>query len=456
MTRDTISTFARAILIASATALPAAALEPATTTVRATYPDPAVEALVAEALERNGEIAASVASAEAAAFRIAPAKTLPDPFLSFNYQNDGWAFSLGERDMTFLGATFAQPLPWPGKLRLAGQEAADRAEQVRVGEVGRAWLSVEGRVRRAYWDYALARERLALVEERGHSWKQIAEVARERYAVGLGAQQDVLRAQVEVLRLDEARADEGARAANRRAALDRLLGRPQDAPIETPQPLELRADVPPAPALLEAVKGRSPELAALQRGIEAGRARVAMASKAFYPDFVASGGPMYRGSLDPMWQVGLGVTLPIHVGARQKPLQAAAEADLRSEESRLAAAALDLELRTRERIENLSAALRVARLYLDGIIPTDELSLESAIASYRTGTVPFVTVLDALNVLYADREAYLSRLADAERWRADIDEADPNEASAMPRERSGRGASMTEAAARLESAGTMR
>ena len=86
------------------------ALALASPTVRAqteaTLPDPALEALVAEALRTHADIAAVTTRAEAAGFRIAPAQTLPDPFLSFNYQNDGWAFSLGQEDMTFLGMTF--------------------------------------------------------------------------------------------------------------------------------------------------------------------------------------------------------------------------------------------------------------------------------------------------------------------------------------------------------------
>jgi hypothetical protein len=50
--------------------------------------------------------------------------------------------------------------------------------------------------------------------------------------------------------------------------------------------------------------------------------------------------------------------------------------------------------------------------------------VESAIASYRTGKVPFVTVLEALNTLYADRALYLTRVAESEKWRVSIDEAD--------------------------------
>jgi cobalt-zinc-cadmium efflux system outer membrane protein len=462
VTTHRISTFARAALLALAAAAGASAQTPSTLapTARAAAADPVLDALVSEALQKNGDVAASVATAEAAAFRIVPARTLPDPFLSFNYQNDGWAFSLGQRDMTFLGAMFAQPLPWPGKLRIAGEEAALRAEEVQAGTVGRARLSVEARVRRTYYEYLLARDLLALIEDRDRSWREIADVARERYAVGLGVQQDALRAQVEVLRLDEARADQSAQLANRRAELDRLLGRPQSFPVETDQRLEFRPEVPPLPALIEAVRDRSPELAAFDSGIEADRSRVLLTKKNFLPDFVASGGPMYRGGLDPMWQVGLGVTLPIHVGSRQKPLLAAAEADLRSEQSRRSSAALELELQTRERFQNLDAALRVARLYREGVIPTDQLSLESAIVTYRTGKVPFVTVLEALNTLYADRALYLARLAEAEKWRVAIDEGEVQEAAGMSAARAGTpgasGAPMTGAAAAIQPSGAMR
>jgi cobalt-zinc-cadmium efflux system outer membrane protein len=404
---------------------------PAAPGVRVASPDPALDALVAEALQKNPELTGAVASSEAAQLRIEPAQTLPDPFLSFNYQNDGWSPSLGTKEMTFLGAMFAQPLPWPGKLKLAGEEARSRAGEVQEGVVGRARLAVEARVRRAYYDYLLAREELELIEDRSRSWREISEIARDRYAAGLGVQQDVLRSQVEILRLDEARADQNARVTVRRAEVNRVVGRPQDTVIETTARLSFRAEMPEWPALLRAVDERSPELAGVSRAIEAARLRVSLAKKDFLPDFVASGGPMYRGALDPMWQVGLGITLPIHVGSRLRPRQAAAEADERSEEARAASTRSELEFRTRERFENLGAVLKAARLYHEGVLPVDQLSLESALASYRTGKVPFVTVLEALNGLYADRSLYLARLAEAEKWRLSIDEADLQESSGM-------------------------
>jgi outer membrane protein TolC len=398
---------------------------------RATFPDEPLEALVAEALGKNPDVAAAVADSEAAGFRIAPARTLPDPFVSVSYQNDGTSITLGERDMTFLGARFSQTLPWPGKLRLAGEEARQRAEEVRVGAVGRARLAVEARVRRAWYEYLLSRALLDLIEDRSRSWRDISAIVRERYAVGLGIQQDVLRSQVEVLRLDEARAEQAVRVASLRAELNRMTSRPQDSALETPARLDFRGEVPDLESMLRAVREKSPEIAALERAIEAGRIRVSLARKDLLPDFTASAGPMYRGGLDPMWQVGLGVTLPIYSGSRQRPRRDAAEADLRSERARASSVALELELLTRQRYRALNAALEVAKLYRDGVLPVDQLSLESAVASYRAGKVPFVTVLEALNTLFSDRAIYLTRLAESEGWRVSIDEADPQPAGAM-------------------------
>ena len=428
---------------------------------RVSSTDPVLDKLVAEALEKNPEVAGAAASVESAELRVGSARTLPDPSLSFNYQNDGKSPSLGKQEMTFLGAMFSQPLPWPGKLKLAGEEAQSRAEEAREGTLGRARLTVEARVRRVYYDYLLARDQLELIEDRSRSWRQIADIVRERYAVGIGVQQDVLRSQVEVLRLDEARAEQTAQIASRRAELDRIVGRPQDAEIETEAHLSFRAEVPELPSLLQKIHETSPELAGLSRSIEAARLRVSLAKKNFLPDFVASGGPMYRGGLDPMWQVGLGISLPIYTGSRQRPLLASAQADMRTEEARASSIRQELEFRTRERVESLTAVLKIARLYTEGVLPVDQLSLESAIASYRSGKVPFVTVLEALNTMYADRVLLLTRLAEAEKWRVSIEEADLQGAAGMTAAArsaapAGLGSARTGAAAGMGSASPMR
>ena len=390
--------------------------------IRASLPDPQLDALVAEALQKAPEAVSAQASVEAAQRRVVPARTLPDPFLSTTYQNDGRTPSLGSQEGSFLGVMASQALPWPGKLRLAGEVAGSEAREIERGTLGRTDLMLEARVRNAWYDVVLARAVDRILDDRRTAAAQIEGSVRERYAAGLAVQQDVLRAQVELARLDEQKATQAATIASREAELRRLV----DHDVNPPDRLPEEAAVPPLGDLIATAAARSPELAAAKQGIETGNLRVALAKKNFYPDFTVNAGSMYRGNfaMGPMWQAGVGISVPLWIERRQQNQLAEAEAVVRGRTADADAIARELELRTRERAAQLDAALRIAALYRDKILPLDDASLESALASYQAGKVPFITVLDALNTVYSDRTTYAGRLAESAKWRVAIDEGD--------------------------------
>jgi len=392
---------------------------------RASLRDPQLEVLVAEALAKAPEMATANASVEAAQRRIVPARTLADPFVSSTYQNDGRSISFGEAEGSFLGLMASQAIPWPGKLRLAGDIAESEAREIESGSVARTALTLEARVRNAWYDLVLARAIDHVIDDRRNAATQIEASVRERYAVGLTVQQDVIRAQVELARIEELQATQIATITIRLAELNRLAGAPQDRPIETPDRLPVDATVPPAADLIVSAAARSPEIAATAQSIETGRIRVDLAKKNFLPDFSVNAGSMYRGSFEmgPMWQVGVGVSIPLWIERRQQNQLAEARAIVRGRTADSETVAGELELRTRERAAQLAAALRIAALYRDKVLPLDDLSLESALSSYQAGKLPFITVLDALNTLYSDRAIYAGRLAESAKWRVAIDEA---------------------------------
>ncbi|MGZ8811660.1 MAG: TolC family protein, partial [Thermoanaerobaculia bacterium] len=194
------------VLCLSAFVAASATAQSASSGTRAALTDPQLEKLVSEALANAPEIASSRASLEAARRRITPAGTLADPFLSTTYQNDGRSLSLGKAEGSFIGIMASQALPWPGKLRLAGEIAASEAKEIERGTVGRTELALEARVRNAWYDLVLARAIDRIIEDRRAAATQIEASARQRYSAGLGVQQDVLRAEVELARIDELKA----------------------------------------------------------------------------------------------------------------------------------------------------------------------------------------------------------------------------------------------------------
>jgi len=392
--------------------------------IRATLPDPRLDALVAAALANAPDVAAARAELAASRLRVEPARTLPDPMLTTSYQNDGRAFSLGAAEGSFFGLMLSQALPWPGKLDLAAKSAASEAAEVEAGPVARAALGVEARVRTAWYDLLLARALDRLVDERRETARQIEATTRERYAAGLAAQQDVLRAQTELSRMEELKATQRATIASRVAELDRLAGHTPD---QTGGDLPPLTEVPAVSDLVAGALQRSPEVAAARQAMRTNRLRADLAKKNFLPDFVVSGGSMYRGSfaMGPMWQIGAGISIPLHLDKRQRNALAEAEKRVDEQEARMKIVEREIELRTRERVAQLESANEIATLDRQKIIPLDQLSYESALAGYRAGKLPFIALFDAVNALYADRAAYLTRLAEAAKWRVAIDEGSP-------------------------------
>jgi len=382
-----------------------------------------VDRLVAEALEKNPELRAARDLASAARERVRPAGALPDPMVSLSYENDGTAFSLGEMEMTRLSLMAEQQLPFPGKLRLAEEIATKDAERAATLP-DRAVLSLTGAVRRAYAGLLEARENLRLVEEQLSTWKGIEEVSRARYAAGLATQQDVLRAQAERTRLAQQREADRAAEETALSEVRQLLYRPADAPVPTEArlvPGELLL-VPSTRESIARALEATPELREAALAKERERLGADLARRNLKPDFVASAGYMNRGRLPLMWSASVGVTVPLWAGRKQHPLIAEAERLTSAAAATEASLRRFVEALTEERLVRLRRLAAEARLDAEGLLEQDRLSVESALASYRTGSVPFVSVLEALGTYFADRRSAVGRLAGLLRARADLDE----------------------------------
>jgi outer membrane protein TolC len=392
-------------------------------------PDPLLASLIAEAVSKNPDVIAVQEALTAAQARPVQARSLANPMASVVYTNDGWSPSLGTKDMTTLAFMGSQDLPFPGKLRLKGEIRTVEAGQFGQ-QVERTKLSLTAAVKRAYYGLLLARDRLDLIREQEEFWRQIESVARARYSVGQGAQQDVLRVQIEVTRIEQLRAEQAAEAEIRVAEINRLLSRPATSPLETPGRLGLRPLEGDLESLVKWVSEISPELKNARLSTEKGSLGVSLAQKEFKPDFNLQAAYMNRGGLDPMLLAGVGISLPIYRSRLQGAL-AEAQAQLRSSQNLVQSVELQLRFRTQERVTQIKTTERISRLYSQGIVPQDRMSVDAAIANYQTGKVPFIAVLEALTTLYNDRGTLLTLLANHEKIRASLEEASLEETSGM-------------------------
>ena len=391
--------------------------------------DPVLASLVEEALAKNPDVISARQVAAAASQRPAQARSLPNPMLSTIYPHDGWAPTLGSEDMTTLGFMVSQELPRSGKRELRADIATREASQVEQ-QADRVARSITASVKRAYYGLVLSRQLLGHTERQAEALKQIELIARTRYSLGQGAQQDVLRVQVEVTRIEQLLAEMQADADIRLAELNRLMARPPTALLDTPAQLKVRSIDTSLEPLVEWATGVSPEVKAAALGAERATLAVALAKKDFKPDFSVQAAYMTRGSLGPMWQAGFGITLPI----RRERLSAQlgeSEALLKSSQSDIESIRLQLRFRTQERLTQLRTTEKIATLYDQGIIPQDRMSVEAAIANYQTGSVPFIAVLEAITTLYIDGATHLRVIANHSLTIVSLEEASLEPSSGM-------------------------
>jgi cobalt-zinc-cadmium efflux system outer membrane protein len=382
--------------------------------------DRVLQALIDEALAHNPELLASRQLELAAQARPVQAAARPGPTVGVFYQNDGVGPSLGREPMTMLGVSGGQDIPYPGKLRLHRQVAQAEAGVAGL-DVERTRLSLVGSVKRAYYGLLLARGLAALAVEQRNVGQEVQETARVRYASAVGSQQEMLRAQVEVTRVQALHAQHHAQARARLAQLNALLGRPADTPLETTTSLPLRAETRSVAEVVTWSEANSPELKAAALAIERDERAVELARLEFKPDFNVQGGLMYRGSLPPMWQASVSISLPSR--ARVKGGLAEAQAHLAASKARLEEVRVRLRATVEQRLALLEAAQQIEATYRDGLLPQDDLAVQSATATYAAGQGSQLSVLASVAALLDDRTDHLRLLATHAAEAARLEEA---------------------------------
>ena len=159
-----------------------------------------VASLVQEALRNNREILAAQKKVEALRQRPARASSLPDPTLSLGWTSNGGPWpgaGLGIDATSNIGVMVSQEVPAPGKRKLRG-EIADEEAAAAFNEYLATRLKVVSRLKQAYHELHHAAVAIGFVDRYQELLNDMLRISEARYAVGRGAQQDILRAQTQL------------------------------------------------------------------------------------------------------------------------------------------------------------------------------------------------------------------------------------------------------------------
>jgi len=347
---------------------------------------------------RNPGLLALRAAAEAAAYREPEASTLPDPTFQIGVMNFGVpSFKTDMPTSMAPSVQLMQMVPFPGKLSLKGDIAAYSKDMAKAS-ADEAWWNVREQASSMFYGLYTTDRRLEVMRETLSLLKDFQQVARAMYVAGTGRQADVLRADVEVARMDGDIREMTAMRDGMAARLNALLDRPAATPVPSPALGPLPVTVPPRDTLLAWADETRPALAGGREGVARARKRTRLAHKQIWPDLTfgvtygqrdGTSGPVRMGS------AMVGFTLPIHAGSRQLAARDEAAAMERLAEAQLGSVRAGVDARVGELMAELDRARTLTDLYRCEVIPEARSTVQSALASYRVGKVDFMTLVDA-------------------------------------------------------------
>ncbi|MCX5847341.1 MAG: TolC family protein [Deltaproteobacteria bacterium] len=372
--------------------------------------------LVDEALKNNPDILASQARIEAAKYRIPQTKSLPDPMVSFGYQNEGFSrYTYGEEQGSQWMFSASQQFLFPGKRSLKGEMAQRDAESLEaMHELLK--LRTAARVKELYFDLFLAYKNIDLLKNKRDLFVRIEDLTLVRYAAGKAIQQEVVMAQTEKYMLLEKEEMFKQKIQSLEAMLRATTGRGKGPPLGRPiEPVyqSVRLDVD------EGVKmalSKSPEIKSRNKMIEAADTRVLMAQKEYYPDFTINAGYFNRsGDFKDMWSATATINIPLYFKTKQEPAVLEAKASLAQAKQELEAVKLMISAAIQDNFSMLRSSEKLMDLYRNGLIPKNTQDVELAITGYSTGRTEAIVVISRLKTLLDYEILYWSQFVEREK-----------------------------------------
>jgi outer membrane protein TolC len=211
-----------------------------------------------------------------------------------------------------------------------------------------------------------------------------------------------------------------------RAELNTLMGRDPSAPLDVTGEYGAARTLPKLEELQRVALQNRPELKAIAATGNVADAQVALARKAYTPDFTLAGGYMLmpEGSMfRNNYMAEVTVSLPWlnrrkHESEIQEA-QAAADAVRSEQNAQVNAAFLEIQ----QALIQARAADRSLKLYRDTLRPQAEAAFRSAAVAYQQDRTDFLNLVDSQNMLLDVESSYLKAAANFDARIAELERA---------------------------------
>jgi outer membrane protein TolC len=336
--------------------------------------------------------------------------TWPDPEIGIEF----WGFPRSSLNLGAAPETWydvAQKIPFPGKLTLR-QRAAQHAARREEGRYHAAESDVVAAVKEAYHELLYADRAVRIYEESADVMRRFARIVESKYAIGKTAQSDVLRAQVELSKMQNMALNAAQERETAQARLNSLLNRRPGEPI-APTDLPSRRPLRYSEDELEALAlDHRPEVHAAAHHVNHMRAALAAAHADYLPDTTVQ---FTRRTIDgqPSDNIAMfRMNLPFIWFWRQGAVVKSTRLEMAHAEAMLTSASNQTRYDVKEYLTHVETSLRLVQLYETTVLPQAAQALRVSETAYQSDRLGFLDLLDSERASIQFQLEYQRALAD--------------------------------------------
>jgi outer membrane protein TolC len=288
-----------------------------------------------------------------------------------------------------------------------------RAAESNANMVEQGYKALERKILRelksAYYELYLVQRKIQINAENQDLMRRFVEIASKQYEVGMGKQQDILRAQTELSTLVNSGINLQREKQVAESMINTILSRPANAPLGYVPDIE--GDVPrwTFEQLRSLALEARPELKAMSFNIEMNKADLSLSKREYYPDLMAR--VMYKDmamTKNDFWSAMVGISIPLAPWSSGRYTFKVQENELnvRKAEEEYANMRNMTLFEVQDALVRVQTSQNLVLLYKNTVIPQADQTLQATLAAYQTGKTEFLMLIDAYRMVLMSKLDY--------------------------------------------------
>ncbi|MCB9799239.1 MAG: TolC family protein [Candidatus Omnitrophica bacterium] len=353
---------------------------------------------------------------KAAVQQITQARSLEDPQFTFKQFLNEVETRVGPQRQAF---AVMQEIPFPGKLYERGKAATAEARQ-KYADFEKVRLTTVYELKDVFFEYWFLYKKIAVTEKNMELLKHFESVAQSKFKSGLAKNQDLLKAQVELGKLENDLITLHDYELPLKAMLNALLNRDVVSPVGSPEEIAFSLIELDEEDVMQAFEKNNPDLLKAAQRIEKAQNELMLARLDFLPDTTVGYEHIRVDGGHDADALSFRVNVPLWYGKQKSQLEEA-KADRQAAMAAQDGVEHDLEAALKMVLFKIKDSERQIKLYRDALVPKAEQMLNASETAYSSGGIDFLYLIDSERTLLEFQLGYYQAIRNYEQRLAELE-----------------------------------